>query len=142
MLDRRRELAAQLAAIDPDKKAKLEKALEMAKNIRPLRDWADDYGQRLELKTGGPLRSFTPLGDTPMAIQHVKTIAEMPTAWLANGMMPVSDDWNYAELFDELFDRLQLEVIAFPDRMDVRGLVPFNLPDAPLHASQHGRGLG
>ena len=77
-----------------------------------------------------------------MAIQHVKTIAEMPTAWLANGMKPVNDDWNYDELFDELFDRLQLEVVAFPDRMDVRGLVPVNRPDAPLDASQDGRGLG
>ena len=43
MLDRRRELEAQAAAIDPDEKEKLEKALEMAKNIQPLRDRADNY---------------------------------------------------------------------------------------------------
>ena len=43
MLDRRRELEAQPTANDPDKKEKLEKALEMAKNTQPLRDWADNY---------------------------------------------------------------------------------------------------
>jgi len=142
LLDRRRELEGRLSAIDPEKRAKLERLREMIRNSKPLLDWAQNYGKALPFKGEGNFISFTPLGDPPVSMEDTQTIATMPTEWLANMGAPPHDEWTLDDVLNPLLDRLHAELVSFPEKIEVRGLIPFVIEEAALHASQVPRGLG
>ncbi len=114
----------------------------MIRNSKPLLDWAQSYGKAVPFEGEGNFISFTPLGDPPLSMEDTQTIAMMPTEWLANMGEPPHDEWTLDDVLDPLLDRLHAELIAFPEKIEVRGLIPFVIEEAALDASQVPRGLG
>ena len=110
--------------------------------VKPLIDWTHSYGKALPFEGEGNFISFTALGEPPLSMEDSQAIATMPTEWLPNMGEPPHDEWTLDDVLDRLLDRLHAELIAFPEKIEVRGLIPFVINEDALDASQVSRGPG
>ncbi len=141
-LRRRAELKTRLEALGGDTLRDLEWQRDVLENGRPLFDWASTYGKDLPVRNVPNFHSFRPMGDPPVSDEVARGIAVAPVPWLMDRKLAEGPAPSLRDIVGHAFDRLHAELFVHRDRVEIRGLVPFEVPDQSTRASHPPEGSG
>lgn len=142
VLERRKGLLARKDALGPDAVQRLAATRSVLGAAHSLFDWASTYGKLIPARQPSLFLGFISRYPPPLPDEAAAGMVLWPTEWTLAGKVPPASHAVTQAVLDQAMDRLHAEVIVHSDRLEVRGIVSFEVRPKVSHASQARRRCG